>query len=143
MSIRHKFTLMCDEVRREDNGKFIILGLYTPNISVMSLPSMIPSLTFFQYLEAERLGVFSQRISLNSLETGRTIASSTSMLNVLPQANQPAPWTILNGIGFRNVLIDRAGVYNLSVQFEGQAEPLIHQFDVVLNIPKIPKMTMQ
>jgi hypothetical protein len=134
---------MCDEVRREDNGKFIILGLYTPNISVMSLPSMIPSLTFFQYLEAERLGVFSQRISLNSLETGRTIASSTSMLNVLPQANQPAPWTILNGIGFRNVLIDRAGVYNLSVQFEGQAEPLIHQFDVVLNIPKIPKMTMQ
>ncbi|MES2223229.1 MAG: hypothetical protein V4587_19945, partial [Acidobacteriota bacterium] len=116
MAIKHRFTLMCDEIRREDNGKFIVLGLYTPNISLMSLPAILPALTFFQYLEADRLGSFSQRISLNSLETGKVIASNTSMLNVQPQANVIAPWTVLNAIGFRNVMIDRAGAYNLSVQ---------------------------
>lgn len=138
MAIKHKFTLMCDEVRQENNGKFMLIGLYTPNIAVGSLPSLIPSLTFFQYLEADRLGTFSQRIALNSLETGKVIASNTSMLVVQPQGDQPSPWTVLSGINFRNLMIDRAGAYNLTVNFEGQSEPVIHQFDIILNLPRIP-----
>ena len=28
MAITHKFTLMCDDVRREDNGKLLLIGVY-------------------------------------------------------------------------------------------------------------------
>ena len=34
MSITHKYTLLCDEFRQENNGKFFIIGLYTPDIAV-------------------------------------------------------------------------------------------------------------
>lgn len=135
MSISHKFSLMCDEVRQEMNGKFIVLGLYTPNITITSLPAILPSLTFLQNLEADRVEAITQRITLQSLETGRAIASATTVLNVQPQPNQPAPWTVLNVINFRNIMFDRAGTYSLTVFFEGQHEPLIQQFDVILNLP--------
>lgn len=140
MAIRPKFTLMCDEIRQESNGKFILIGLYTPNIAIMSLPSVIPSLTFFQYLEVDRPGVVSQRIALNCLETGKIIASSNAMLNVQVQGSQSLPLTVINAINFRNVMFDRAGAYNLTVTFESQAEPLIHQFDVILNLPNSQTM---
>ena len=28
MAVTHNYTLVCDEVRREDNGKLLVLGLY-------------------------------------------------------------------------------------------------------------------
>ena len=28
-----RYILLCDDVRREDNGKFILIGLYTPDIA--------------------------------------------------------------------------------------------------------------
>jgi len=54
--ISHKYTLVCEDVRQEINGKFIILGLYTPDIVVFQIPTMLPSLTFFQCLESGRPG---------------------------------------------------------------------------------------
>lgn len=138
MTIKHKFTLMCDEVRQENNGKFLILGLYTPNMTIMSLPAVVPSLTFFQYLEADRPGTVTQKVSLQSLETGKTIASTTNMINIQPQGDQPFPMTVLNAIGFRSVMFDRAGTYSFNVTFEGQSEPIIYQFDVILQLPNQP-----
>jgi hypothetical protein len=32
------FAFICDEVRREDNGKLLIIGVYTNDIIVMNFP---------------------------------------------------------------------------------------------------------
>ena len=38
--------LVCDQVRREDNGKEIIIGVYRDSIIVPRIPTVIPMLTF-------------------------------------------------------------------------------------------------
>lgn len=39
--ITFKHALLCDDVRREDNGKLILIGLYGGNIQVASLPTTL------------------------------------------------------------------------------------------------------
>lgn len=36
-----RFGIVCDQVRREDNGKLLLVGVYGHNISVPSLPTNI------------------------------------------------------------------------------------------------------
>lgn len=52
MSKDYKFEhlLICDDIRREANGKEIIIGLYTEDIVCSSLPTTIPMLTFRIFL---------------------------------------------------------------------------------------------
>ena len=38
---------LCDEIRREDNGKFLFTGVYTGHVLVPRLPFDLPTLTFF------------------------------------------------------------------------------------------------
>ena len=38
MAITHHYTLVCEDVRVENNGKFLILGLFTPDIVVPQIP---------------------------------------------------------------------------------------------------------
>jgi len=38
--------LICDDVRREDNGKLLVVGLYLDAVEVASVPTTIPSLVF-------------------------------------------------------------------------------------------------
>jgi hypothetical protein len=40
------YWLLCDIVRREDNGKLVIVGLYTPDILVREVPFTLPVLSF-------------------------------------------------------------------------------------------------
>jgi hypothetical protein len=135
MAFRHKFTIMCDEIRQENNGKFIVLGLYTPNMTVASLPAVLPSLTFLTSLESDHVGTFTQKINLQSLENGKILASATSMLDVRPAPNGNPPWYVLSAVGFRNVMLDHAGTYTFTLALEGEADPIVHQFDVILNVP--------
>jgi len=39
--------ILCDEIRREDNGKLFVLGMYLGAILVPRLPFRMPILTFF------------------------------------------------------------------------------------------------
>ena len=40
------YWLLCDMIRREDNGKLIIVGAYTPDIVIQAVPVMLPMLSF-------------------------------------------------------------------------------------------------
>lgn len=40
------YWLLCDTIRREDSGKLIIVGLYTPDIIVPAVPVTLPMLSF-------------------------------------------------------------------------------------------------
>ena len=39
--------IVCDEVRREDNGKLLVIGMYLGSILVPRVPFRMPRLTFF------------------------------------------------------------------------------------------------
>ncbi|WP_104822320.1 hypothetical protein [Rhizobium sp. NXC24] len=63
----HSLTV-CDFVRREDNGKFIIIGAYTNEIIFSSLPSPF-FLSLWFLLEHEKVGV--DKIALRGVLGGQ------------------------------------------------------------------------
>lgn len=40
-SVGFEYSLVCDDVRREENGKFIFIGVYANNILLSEFPSVI------------------------------------------------------------------------------------------------------
>lgn len=46
MAVTHRFTIICDDTRREDNGKLILLGMYVGTITVPHLIPLFPVVKF-------------------------------------------------------------------------------------------------
>src|SRR5438874_2406821 len=81
MPIIHKYTVICDEVRREDNGKMILIGVYNTVMIVPQIPFPMASLTFFSVYDVDRPGQWSMKFKLQHLETGHSIAEGHGGLN--------------------------------------------------------------
>ena len=60
------FTVLCDDVRREDNGKFILIGLFE-TIGVRKFPAVHPAL-FIMNCWSSGMGTFKQRSRIISAD---------------------------------------------------------------------------
>ncbi len=127
MPINHKYTLLCDEVRQENNGKFLIIGMYTPDIVLATLPTVMP-LTFFSVFDADRIGHFALTMKLQHAESGSTLVEARGGLIV-----QRPGMTVVNA-RLPNIMFQAAGPYQFIMTIEGEAEPIIAQFQVMLGI---------
>jgi hypothetical protein len=128
--VKEKYTIICDEVRQENNGKFIVIGVYNGTITIPQIPFMLPSLTFFQSLESDRLGMLNVRLKLQHLETGKNLVEGMGAVNFL------RPGAGVNALRLQNVGFTAAGTYNFVLEIEGQKDPIIVPFDVMLVIPQ-------
>jgi hypothetical protein len=131
MSFTEKYSILCDEVRREDNGKAIFIGVYFNTITVPQIPLTMPSLTLFMLLDASRAGISNFRTTLSHMETGRVILQAGGIINV------PMPGVVGNGIRCPNVSIIAPGSYQFATEIEGCNSPFIMSFDVILQIPGV------
>jgi hypothetical protein len=129
MAISKKFSLVCDDFRQENNGKFIIIGVYTPNMTVAQIPFVCPTLTFVFWLESDRLGPFQFRAKLSHLESGAVITEMMGGVNFVQQSVGMA------ALPFRSVPLSLPGTYTLALYFEGQPEPITMDFGVILMPP--------
>jgi hypothetical protein len=123
LTLRH--TLICDELRIENNGKLIIIGVYGPQILVPQIPFVFPTLTFIQWLDSERPGQMQFRSSISHLESGQEVAQAAGMINI------PVPGTGVAVIGFRPLRVDRLGPYTFTITYEGQ-DPIATSFEISL-----------
>ncbi len=131
MSVKHTFTIVCDDVRREDNGKLLILGMYMGTIAVPQLPFVLPMLTILALVEGDRPESWSWKLTIQNLERGKTIAEARGFANV----PQPGPGVM--PVKFGALRFDEAGPYNVVLEIEGQREPLaIVPFNLAL-MPQI------
>jgi hypothetical protein len=130
MPINAKYILMCDEVRVENNGKLMLLGLYMPDMTVPQLPFVIPSLTFLIALESDRPGTIQIRFAIQLLDSGQNLGEGMGATGF------PKPGLAVMPIQLRNVSIQTAGTYVFSITFEGQREPITHSFNVLLVPPQ-------
>ena len=73
MALNHKYTLVCDEVRQENNGKFIVIGVYTPGIVLPRFPTGLPKLTFFNCFEPSENGAWDLGFQLRHVDTGAIV----------------------------------------------------------------------
>jgi len=131
VAITHRYTIVCDEVRKEDNGKILVIGMYMGNIAVPQIPFSLPSLTFLQVLDSDRPGHFSMRLRVQHLETGNTLVDGHGGMMF------QQPGVAVMPIRFGNIAFQAVGTYNFIVEVEGQQlEPIITSFVVTLNIPQ-------
>jgi hypothetical protein len=130
MAITHRYTIICDDVRKEDNGKLLIVGMYMGIIAVPQLPFVMPSLTFFQVLNSDRPGHWAMALKLRHLETGRNLVEAHGGM-VCQQ-----PGLAVMPVKFGAVQFQAVGPYHFIVEIEGQAnDPILTEFSVVLNVP--------
>ncbi len=130
MAIKHLYTIMCDEVRKEDNGKLLIIGMYTPDMSVPQIPFSARTLTFFVAVESDVVGDFAFRIKLSHLENGKALVEGTGGILV----RHPGKATII--VPLQNLQFLAVGPYTFSIELSESKETFIHQFSVLLHIPK-------
>jgi hypothetical protein len=66
------YGIVCDDVRREDNGKLIVIGMYASDIRLSVLPSHL-ILSFMIAVDSKKAGnvKFEALISLGDKELGR------------------------------------------------------------------------
>jgi hypothetical protein len=138
MPITARYILVCDDFRREDNGKIILIGLYLPDMVVQQIPFPMPTLTFFLNLESDRPGNFGFRITIQHQESGTILGQAMGMIPVLNPAQPIIIPVKIGGIQFNS-----AGLYSFSMTIDGQNDPLIATWNVVLRVPGPPGVAPQ
>ena len=117
--------LICDQIRREDNGKEIIIGVYRDVIIVPSLPCTMPSITFRVSATLEHTNFKTMRLSVIGptrhkyfeYESDISILEVDEPLIVISASTAPK--------------ISEAGVYTIKVSLDGPLRK-IGQFSVRL-----------
>jgi hypothetical protein len=130
MPITARYILVCDDFRREDNGKFILIGLYLPDMVVPQIPFGMPTLTFFMNLESDRPGNFGFRMQLQHVDSGAILAQAMGMIPVI---NPQLP--IICPVKIGGVQFNSAGLYSFSVTIDGERDPIVATWNVILNVP--------
>ena len=133
-NITSRFSIMCDEVRLENNLKFMILGMYTPDMSVPQLPFLQPVLTFLFWLEGKIPGNYSFTAKLTHLESGTVISQAMGAFGLVKPGPGIAPIRLI-GLQFT-----QPGPYTFSLHIENEPEELLHQFSVLLVTPVMPNI---
>ncbi len=130
MTITEKYIIMCDDFRREDNGKLILLGMYMDTINVPALPFPLPTLTFFCVLNCDRPGNFRFSFKLKHEEGGnQPLVEGMGQAPVI-DPRQP----MVMPVKMVGIQINAPGLYTFSLEFDGQA-PIVSTFTVQLVIP--------
>jgi len=132
MPFTHKYTLICDEVRQENNGKLIIIGLYTDEMAVPEIPFQLPALSFLYTFDADRPGGFQFRAKLEHLETGNGLAQAMGVIQVV------RPGRAVSVLGFRNINLERIGTYTMSLHIDGENELITTNIEVILQRQEPP-----
>ena len=125
------FSILCDDVRREDNGKFILIGLFE-TIGVKKFPAIHPAL-YVMNCWIGGLGTFKQRSRIISKD-GNILAEDKETTFILKDLK--AKHRII--ARFNNLKFDRPGEYSVEVLLNGELKvryPLLIR-DIPQNIKK-------
>lgn len=124
MALTHRYTLLCDEIRQENNGKFIIVGMYTPDLTVTAIPFAVPVLSFFVCLDADAGGT--AEINFRLTHGNNILAGGSGRVGIARAGMVVLP------LRFGPLQLPGAGTYAFTLEVVGQPEPFTTNFDVVL-----------
>lgn len=119
MAISARYIIVCDDVRREDNGKLIVLGMYLPDMVVPQIPFGMPSLTFLLNLDSDRPGTFPFKFKLEHQESGTMLAQG---MGAIPVSNPQQP--IIVPVKLAGIVFNSPGLYGFSLEIDGQKDPV-------------------
>ena len=122
--VTHKYTVLCDQIRIENTGKFILVGVYTPDVTVPTIPFGLATLAFLNCFETDEAGTWD--ISFQLSHHGTTLAGGSGKVAVQRSGFVALP------INLGAVHLPGDGPYTFNLQIAGQV-PAQFSFNVVLN----------
>jgi hypothetical protein len=138
MPMNARYILMSDDIRREDSGKFLVIGMYTPDMVVPQIPFVMPTLAFFASLESDRPGNFTFRTRVQHQETGNVLPATVAM-GTLAVTNPQLP--VIMPFKFGGVSFNAQGLYSFSLEIDNQ-DPIVSTFNVQLVVPQPNPMVL-
>jgi len=113
---------MCDQVRKEDNGKFLLIGVYVDTILVTSFPVSLP-LTFFVKLHVDEPGVYGLQMRIERMDGGDPLLRAEGGIA------GPQRGPVFVPISTPPITFQQPGAYNFVIETEG-SEPILYSFSV-------------
>ena len=123
------FSILCDDVRREDNGKFILIGLFE-TIGAKKFPAMHPTL-YVMNCWIGGLGTFKQRSRIINKDGSILVEDKDTAFHL---RDLKAKHRII--ARFNNMKFDVPGEYSVEILLNGELKlryPLL-----IKQIPKQP-----
>jgi len=102
------FSVLCDDIRREDNGKFILIGLFEA-IGANSFPVIHPTLYVINCW-CSGLGTFKQKTRIMN-KSGSILAEDTETTFLLK--NLRAKYRVI--ARFNNLKFEKPGEYSVEI----------------------------
>lgn len=117
-----QFSVLCDDVRREDNGKFMLIGLFE-SIGAKKFPAAHPVMNVVnRWCKGE--GAFRQKIRILDAMDGQVVFQTDDQAFELRDID--SHHTVISR--FNNLVFKKAGKYWVEVMLDGE---------LVLNYPII------
>ena len=121
ITLRH--ILISDDVRTENNGKLLLIGLYSREMDTQRLPLIIP-LAFTVGVLIEGDGAFALTGKLTRPASGEELLTFEATGKTRKSGAGYVPFK------FPSVTFKDAGIYEVSVCVKGQEERLAETFEV-------------
>ncbi len=120
------YWLLCDMIRREDNGKLIIIGAYTPDIVVQAVPALLPMLSF----------LFKWNLALGPLRAGSVVlrdpaGSQIFEFPIEEKTSGEALESAFSAFGISPFNIEKPGTFTL-IYRRGRRSSAVGSFRVIL-----------
>ena len=113
MSPDLQMSVLCDDVRQERSGKFILIGLFD-GIGLSAFPAQFPRICIVNRWCCG-LGTFRERTRIIGPDNGVVVVEGQEIVVRLPDAES----TVTNVEFFLNVKIEKEGVYWVEIMIEG------------------------
>jgi hypothetical protein len=107
-------SLLCDDVRQERNGKFMLIGLFD-GLAVQQLPTRFHRICVVNRWCCGQ-GQFSQRTRIMGIDGQTPVVEGKNVAVNLPDANHTATSIEV----FMNTLFEKAGAYWIEVLLDDQ-----------------------
>jgi len=124
----HNF-IVCDDIRREDNGKAILTGVYLGNMIVPGLPALLSKLSFYFTISGASPG----QATLRLYSPHRTLDRKLPV--EIANSAESEPGTRALGISISPFIASEDGRYTVLLEF-ASGEKIRRYFNVVVGEEK-------
>jgi len=123
--VKIEYAILCDDVRREDNGKLIIIGAYASDIRVSSYPAVLRLSAVLALRSAEG---GDDLLKIRGLLAGKTIFESTDAVAI----SLPKGVTALSTVSGMPLTIEKDSTLDLQVRVGEGRYRSIRKIDILM-----------
>ena len=82
MILTFKHTIVCDDIRKENNGKRLLIGVYNDSILLPAFPCTLAALCFFVIASANETGEFPVSVSLELPSKDKPVVNGSGKVGI-------------------------------------------------------------